>query len=59
MWLLGYGLHPRIDNTAVPLPEPIWVQNFGCGEPWTPGRVQGTKGARMVIANSTEGDIMH
>ncbi|KAM7298142.1 uncharacterized protein ISCGN_018766 [Ixodes scapularis] len=46
-------------NDPVHTGEPVWVRNFGRGEPWAPARVQSMDGARMVTADGNEGDVLH
>ncbi|XP_077551351.1 uncharacterized protein LOC144165103 [Haemaphysalis longicornis] len=68
--LMGYDLRSRLDN-AVSIPpspadrpfldvwqpgEPVWVRNFGRGEPWTPASITSTDGARLVNADGPEGE---
>nr|XP_037275833.1 uncharacterized protein LOC119168536 [Rhipicephalus microplus] len=70
--LMGYDLRSRLDN-AVSIPpspvdrppldgwqpgEPVWVRNFGRGEPWTPASITSTDGARLVNADGPEGETI-
>ncbi|XP_077505144.1 uncharacterized protein LOC144114950 [Amblyomma americanum] len=34
--------------------EPVWVRNFGRGEPWIPARITSSDGTRMVNADGPE-----
>ncbi|KAL3178846.1 hypothetical protein MRX96_009514 [Rhipicephalus microplus] len=69
---MGYDLRSRLDN-AVSIPpspvdrpsldgwqpgEPVWVRNFGRGEPWTPASITSTDGARLVNADGPEGETI-
>ncbi|KAL1473335.1 hypothetical protein MTO96_038763, partial [Rhipicephalus appendiculatus] len=38
--------------------EPVWVRNFGRGEPWTPASITSTDGARLVNADGPEGETI-
>ncbi|XP_049528239.1 uncharacterized protein LOC125947480 [Dermacentor silvarum] len=38
--------------------DPVWVRNFGQGEPWTRATIRETQGARMVTADGATGEII-
>ncbi|KAL1419392.1 hypothetical protein MTO96_005128 [Rhipicephalus appendiculatus] len=74
MLLMGRELRSRLDNLLpsetecdlhpgtydfLQKDEPIWVRNYGClGDPWTQARVQTTERARMVTAETPEGELV-
>ncbi|XP_077529093.1 uncharacterized protein LOC144141385 [Haemaphysalis longicornis] len=69
---MGYDLRSRQDNAVFVPPspverpsldvwqpgEPVWVRNFGRGEPWTPASITSTDGAHLVNADGPEGETV-